>query len=104
MSFNSFVYNSGVYNGGQQQAGPAQQDTIVFNGFSLQNANIKSSVALYDQTPTRDLPTNRIPRNDGEFIIGDFWRRKIVTISGTVRGSTQADLATRNGDRRIEFA
>lgn len=95
MSFNSFLYNNNLYNSQAPVASEADQDNIVFNGYSLQNANIVTSQALYDQTPTRELPTNKIPRNDGEFIIGDFWRAKVITLRGTVRGSSAADLNSR---------
>ncbi len=93
--YNANPYNTALYNGIEAVSGLADQDTIVFDGFSLQNANIVSSLLLQDSTPSRDLPANKIPQNDGEFLVGDFWRRKIITVSGTLRGSSASDLNDR---------
>lgn len=64
------------------------QDPIVFNGYSLQNIDAMSSKLVEDNTPTRDLLVNDVPKGDGKFIIGDFWREKIISIKGILRKET----------------
>ena len=91
--YNQFLYNSILYNGNTNQfSGLDAQDDIVFNGFSMQNSNIIVRQLLQDSTPERDLQVNAIPRGDGQYIIGDYWRRKIITMKGTIKTATNSQM------------
>lgn len=90
--YNTFLYNTTQWNDSNNLLTLEDQDNIVFNEYSLQNTDIISSFLVQDSTPSRDLQISDIPRNDGRYIIGDFWREKIVSVKGIVRKSTNALL------------
>lgn len=83
--FNQNNYNAAVYNAPGNLAGLADQDSVVFDGYSLQNSEIIVTRLSHEVMPTRDFRTSPIPRNDGEFIINDFWRRKFIKIKGIIK-------------------
>ena len=93
--YNNILYNNQFYNGQGTTSGTAQQDNIVFNGLSLQDSVVSSSLMPKHNFTMRDLPLNKIPRNDGEFIVGDFWRQKVIVVSGIVKESTTSLLNTK---------
>lgn len=89
--FNTFPFNQVVYGSLGSYVLASSQTPIVFNGYSLQNDSISSSV-LIDSMPGRDFPTFAVPRGDGEVAIGDFWRRKLITVRGMIRKTTAQAL------------
>lgn len=88
MTYNATLYNQTLFNSNPLAIGDAAQDEIVFNGYSLQNANIIITDAPHESAPTRDFQTTPTPRDEGEIVISDFWRRKTVTMRGIVKADT----------------
>lgn len=113
--FNSHLFNNTLFNSPGLEVGDSDQDNIVFNGYSLQSSDVVSEELIQDNTPSRDYLTQSIPRDDGQFSIGDFWRNKTIRISGVLRKSTNAlleaeidemkrKLAVREGNLDIKIA
>ena len=92
--YNTNVFNVTPYNTLFSPSGLAAQDNIVFNGYSLQSSTVSSRIAKHEVNPTRELLRNKIPRNDGMFIVGDFWREKTIRIEGIIRQTSAALLDT----------
>lgn len=90
--FNSFNYNEKDFNELGRAITLADQSNIVFNGYSLQNTNIISSILVQDSTPERAFGTVAVPRGDGEIILGDYWRKKTIKVSGIIKEDTNALL------------
>lgn len=90
--YNGFPYNSTVYNGLGFVGELAVADSIVFNGYGLQNDSIVTQILIQDSTPERDFQTSAIPRDDGQIITGDFWRKKVIKIEGFIRKTTGPEL------------
>lgn len=91
--FNTYDFNTSPFNDlAFPFAVAAVQDDIVFNGYSLQDAVAITSNQTWDNMPNRDFNTFPIPREDGEGIRGDFWRRKTIVVEGTLRKSSQSEF------------
>lgn len=90
--YNQFVYNTEMYNAPSNLVGIEDQDPIVFNGYSLQNASLTSRRALHENMPSRALDINDNPRNDGQFIYGDFYRAKKIPIVGRLKKASNSLL------------
>ena len=90
---NTHNYNTTNFNalGGASGSASAVEE-IMFNDYGLQNKDIITSLLIQDSTPERDFETVPMPRNDGQIITGDFWRRKIIRIEGTMKKPTRYDL------------
>lgn len=90
--FNTFNFNTTQFNtlGVLEAATPPSP--LVFNDYELQNSDIITQILIQDNTPERDFSSVLVPRGDGEIVTGDFWRRKIVKVSGFIRKTTNALL------------
>jgi hypothetical protein len=91
MSYNTNTYNTVPYNANALNPPISAQDSIVFNGFSFQDDCVYTERVL-NSTPRRDVDINEIPRNDGEFIVGDFYRRKVITLTGIIKTTSNSLL------------
>lgn len=94
MLFNTNPYNTGVYNGPPLSAATVATDLVVFNGYSLADNSITFTTNLQDSAPEREILTGRIPRGDGVYVNGDFWRKKPIVVQGIITKSTSALLET----------
>lgn len=72
---------------------PTVSDDVQFNGFGLQNAQIKTTKIDYSG-PIRALGETASPRSHGEFIQTDYWQKTIITLSGSIKGSSRTDMET----------
>ena len=91
--YNTNQYNTDQYNSQAQLFNDVQaQDDIVFNGFSLQSSTVITVESTWDDPPKRDLKTFKVPRDDGEGVISDFYRRKIIRMQGIIKGTSKEDL------------
>lgn len=90
--FNNHQYNTTLYNALKTPQPESEQDAIVFNDYGLQNDSVVTSLLTQDSTPDRDLDTEARPRDDGQFIIGDFWRKKTISMRGYIRKDTDVLL------------
>lgn len=86
--YNTFTYNGRPYNSTTLAPVLANQDAIVFNNFSLQNTIITTSILQPHNEPSREYTVRNIPRNDGKFAVGDFYREKIIKMKGTITTTT----------------
>ncbi len=93
---------------------PGSNDTIQFNGYGLQNANITVQQIIYS-APVRDLGERAYPRANGEYMEVDYWRKTIISMHGMLRDVSQTALEQRmdalrqnlsvpNGILQITFA
>lgn len=90
--FNSFNLNTTNYNALALVPDETAGSSLVFNGYDLQSSDVITSILIQDNTPSRDFDTSSIPRGDGEIIIGDYWRRKVVKVKGIIKKTTSALL------------
>lgn len=90
--YNTFGHNTTNYNALASNISALSLGAIVFNGYSLQNTDIVTQFLVHDNMPDRDFDTGAIPRADGEFILGDFWRKKEVEVNGFIRKTTSSEL------------
>lgn len=90
--FNEILGNVALFNGLAEFASLADQDSVVFDEYSLQNEEIIITRLGHESTPFRDFAVSDIPRNDGQFAINDFWRRKVVTMEGILKVTTSSAL------------
>jgi len=90
--YNTGLYNTALYNSLFTFPATADKADIEFNGYSLQNSSIIVSKISYDNLPERDYQTASIPRGNGLIENSDFWRKKIITLTGTARKSTRAEF------------
>lgn len=67
-------------------------DDIMFNGLSLQSSSIISTDIKDSSAPDRELSTYKTPRSDGGGFIADYFRTRVITVSGYVKASTAAEL------------
>ena len=85
-------FNAVNFNSRRIPIAATDQDNIVFNDFSLQDTDVITTHLRHDSPPSRDFLTNKIPRADGEFSVGDFWRKKTITLRGIIHKSTSSLL------------
>lgn len=91
--FNTSLFNTGVFNSLNQIFDAVSlQDDIVFNGFSLQNANIVTNKRNIEDLPSIDFNTFKIPNENGEGIVSRYYRAKTIKIRGSLRTNTSAEL------------
>ena len=91
--YNTYNYNTNVYDNLFAFPEITDQDSIIFNDYSLQDpTNITTQELNQDSPSTRDFKTTAVPANHGEIINGDYWRRKIIKLKGVITKSTNALL------------
>ena len=69
-------------------------DDLVFNGMSLQNANIVTTALKDSSTPSREIVTFKIPRNDGRGYIADYFRDRRIKVTGYITTASVAAMET----------
>lgn len=62
--YNNYAFNESIFNETPAVV-PTTQDSIVFDGYSLQNANIITSKINYDDQGQIELNSFNYPRVDG---------------------------------------
>lgn len=82
----------------------ATQDRLVFDGVGLQNRNVVNDSDLDNVMPQRDLQTQPVPRDDGEVVTGDNWRRKTIPLAGIVWDDTRILFEQRIDDMKKHLA
>lgn len=90
--YNTFNYNTQVYNTLSGLYGVLAKASVEFNSYSLFNDNVLLTRLLYEDGPVRDFNTGKVPRNDGELLIGDYWRRHYIRMEGVLKYSTAEGL------------
>jgi tail protein len=92
MNFNSHVYNSGLFGGGSASVEMFSTDTLVFDGFSLSNGTDMILTGLRFLGPSREIIGGVIPRGDGLYQTGDYFRELVIEAAGVARADTAAEL------------
>lgn len=92
--FDSIAFDEAPFDAESSSVSADAGDSIVFNGYGLQNATIISSQADPDSGPSRDLVRSDRPRGDGRKIQSDSMREKTITIVGVMRKATGPELET----------
>jgi phage-related protein len=64
------------------------QDSIAFNGYSLQNASIITSEIDFDNLTNIDLNAFKYPRDDGGSVLSKFYRGKDIALKITLKAAT----------------
>lgn len=67
-------------------------DDFSFDGFGLQNANVIVSEANVWDAGNSEFNDYPLPRRNGSGLLSRYWRKKVVTLSGIVRGSDASEL------------
>ena len=91
-TFNGIVWGANLWNGGRSAMESFSSDLVVFEGFSLSDNDSVVCTNLIDSGPTREILGSRVPRGDGEYITGDFWRQKVIEVRGFVKKDTAEEL------------
>lgn len=69
-------------------------DDIEFDGFSLQSADVISEEIVIYSSPSRDLITYKVPRNDGGRLNGNYYRERRVKVTGVIKAASRVLLET----------
>lgn len=67
-------------------------DDIEFNGYSLQSADVISQDIVIYSSPTRELITYKVPRNDGGRLNGNYYRQRIIKVKGIIKSTSRVLL------------
>lgn len=67
-------------------------DDIEFDGYSLQSADVITQEMLIYSSPTRELITYKVPRNDGGRLNGNYYRERRIKIKGIIQAASRALL------------
>lgn len=87
--FNGIQFNANHFNGGFiGESATYSTDLAVFDGFSLDDRTIMTVTDLFDSAAERELLEGRIPRDDGEYVNGDYWRKKPIEMQGIISRSS----------------
>src|SRR5260221_13977122 len=92
--FNTPLFNANLFGGPNLTVPKYSTDLVVFQGFSLADGASIFTTELLDSGPTRDILGGSIPRGDGQYINGDYWREKIIEAKGYVKASSASALDT----------
>lgn len=79
--FNTFRFNEQRFNSGPLSS-VLSTDLVVFNDYSLSDGTSLTIESIEDSGPDRDILGGDVPRDDGMFQLGDYWRRKEITVKG----------------------
>ena len=90
-SLNTFQLNTGLLNGASTLDTVYSTDLVVFDGFSLADNSSMITQQLLDSGPNRVLIGEDIPREDGKFLLADYWRERIIEVRGYAKKSTKED-------------
>lgn len=65
---------------------------VYINGNDIQSSNFVLKTITHDGSPNQSVQLQKIARRDGQKLISASFEPKTITIAGTVKGSTMADL------------
>jgi len=68
------------------------QDAIAFNGYGLQNANIRTMLVDHDDTGRIDLATFDFPRDDGGGFLTKYYRGRQVQLRVSITSDSADNL------------
>jgi len=92
------MYNSTAYNTSAYWYSPltidSTQDSIVFDGFSLQNANIITSKTNYDEDWEIEINSFNFPKSNGWAVLSKYNRGRIITLNCTIKSDTPENFNT----------
>jgi hypothetical protein len=93
-AYNSFLYDGNLYDGGMFAGASSSTDRVVFDAFSLSDNTTLVCSAIEDSGPTREIVGGNIPRGDGQYVTGAYFRERTVVVSGWVKAATAAAMDT----------
>lgn len=91
--YNNYAFNESIFNETPAVV-PTTQDSIVFDGYSLQNANIITSKINYDDQGQIELNSFNYPRVDGGWVLSKFYRGRIIVLNCTIKADTATAFNT----------
>lgn len=92
--YNQNIYNNSQYNGGLCLISQNPSDNIVFNNFGLQNSLYCTQYVRHESGPSRDFILSDVHRGDGRNLQRSFYKKKVITLTGTLTASSNSELLT----------
>jgi phage-related protein len=89
-TFGGALWGSRLFGGGSLSVEMFSGDLAVFDRFSLSDGTSLSVRQIINSGPTREINKASVPRADGEFLNGVFYRNRDITIIGQAKASTAA--------------
>jgi len=92
--FNQSPYNQQAYNYDELSAIDSITDSIIFNWFWLQNANIVTAFKDDEWFPDIDLTTFQNPVVDGWWILNRRYSKKVIKLKWVLKHNSASELQT----------
>jgi len=69
--------------------------TISFNSYNLQTSNIITGKISHNSSPESNVILEQKSRFEGSLLMSNYWTRKVITVNGTIIGSSVSNLESR---------
>ena len=87
-AYGTFQYDANQYNGAISSAVSYLTDLVVYNGFSLSDGVNAYVQNIEESMPAVEIIGGSAARDHGGYVVGSYYRKKVITVRGMVTRST----------------